>query len=144
MIPDSAVDLVKRFEGYSPDVYLCPAGYKTIGYGHLVRRSEVFTILDEDEAEALLRYDMQHAANGVNRLTKVPLDDDQFGALVSFVFNLGSGAYQASTLRAKLNRGEYHTVPSQLRRWVFAGGRKLRGLVRRREAEALLWKGLYV
>ena len=72
-------------------------------------------------------------------LTHAALTDNQFGALVSFVYNLGGGAYQASTLRRVVNRGHYHEAPAQIRRWTFAGGRKLRGLVRRRAAEAELF-----
>ncbi len=73
------------------------------------------------------------------RLIKVPLTDGQFDALVSFTFNLGSGAFQRSTLRRKVNREEHDEAPEQFMRWVWAGGRRLRGLVKRREAEI----GLY-
>jgi len=69
----------------------------------------------------------------------VPLTDGQFDALVSFTYNLGSGALQRSTLRRVINRKNHQNVPAQLMRWVWAGGRKLRGLVRRREAEARLY-----
>lgn len=70
------------------------------------------------------------------RLIQVPLNDNQFDALVSFTFNLGAGALQRSTLRRRVNREEHEVVPAEFRRWVWAGGRKLKGLVWRREAEA--------
>ena len=77
------------------------------------------------------------AERAVLRLIKVPLTDGQFDALVSFTFNLGSGALQRSTLRRKVNREEHEEVPAEFMRWVWAGGRKLKGLVRRREAESI-------
>lgn len=79
------------------------------------------------------------AEQAVCRLIKVPLTDGQFDALVSFTFNLGSGALQRSTLRRKVNHEEHEEVPDQFMRWVWAGGKKLRGLVMRREAEASLY-----
>ena len=73
------------------------------------------------------------------RLIQVPLEDGQFDAICSFTFNLGAGALQRSTLRRKANREEHGAVPREFRRWVWAGGRKLKGLIRRREAEAELY-----
>ena len=72
---------------------------------------------------------------------QVPLEDGQLDALCSFAFNLGAGALQRSTLLRKVNREEHGAVPVEFRRWVWAGGRKLKGLVRRREAEAGLYAG---
>ena len=139
-ITQEGIDLIKRFEGFSPTVYFCPAGYPTIGYGHVVKKGEDFSDgITQGEAEELLRLDAQIAERAVLRLITVPLTDGQFDALVSFTYNLGSGALQRSTLRRVINRQNHHNVPDQLMRWVWAGGRKLRGLVRRREAEALLY-----
>lgn len=136
-ITQDGIDLIKRFEGFSPTVYICPAGYPTIGYGHLVRDHETFEEISQEEAEALLRIDVESAERAVLRLIKVPLTDGQFDALVSFTYNLGSGALQCSTLRRKVNRQAHAEVPEQLMRWVWAGGRKLKGLVRRRDTEAI-------
>jgi lysozyme len=139
-ITQEGIDLIKRFEGFSPTVYFCPAGYPTIGYGHVVKKGEDFSGgITQGEAEELLRLDAQIAERAVLRLITVPLTDGQFDALVSFTYNLGSGALQRSTLRRVINRKNHHNVPAQLMRWVWAGGRKLRGLVRRREAEAMLY-----
>jgi lysozyme len=77
----------------------------------------------------------------VLRHIRVPLEDGQFNALCSFVFNLGSGALQSSTLRRKINRGDYIGAANEFPRWVYAGGRKLKGLVRRREHERLMFIG---
>lgn len=141
-ITQDGLDLIKRFEGFSPTVYICPAGYPTIGYGHLVRDHEQDQYqqgITEQEAEDLLRRDVQVAERAVLRLIDVPLTDGQYDALVSFTFNLGPGALQRSTLRRKVNREEHAEVPAQLMRWVWAGGKRLKGLVRRRESEAILY-----
>ena len=139
-ITQNGLDLIKRFEGFSRTVYLCPAGYPTIGYGHVVKDNEDFSAgIDEAQAEELLRQDAQIAERAVLRLINVPLTDGQFDALVSFTYNLGGGALQRSTLRRKINREEHAEVPEQFMRWVWAGGRKLKGLVRRRAAESDLY-----
>ena len=117
-ITHDGIDLIKRFEGFSSTVYICPAGYPTIGYGHLVRLGESYTEISETEAEELLRKDVESAERAVIRLVNVPLTDGQFDALVSFTFNLGSGAFQRSTLRRKVNRQAHTEVPAQLMRWV--------------------------
>ncbi len=142
-VTKEGLDLIKRFEGFSPDVYTCPAGYPTIGYGHLIREWENLTCLTETQAEILLRRDVQVAERAVLRLISVPLTDGQFDALASFTYNLGAGALQRSTLRRKVNRELHGEVPAQFMRWVWAGGRKLKGLIRRREAESLLYRGLH-
>jgi lysozyme len=141
-ITQAGLDLIKRFEGFSPTIYICPAGYPTIGYGHVVKpqeREQFAGGITKNQAEDLLRQDVQIAERAVLRLINVPLTDGQFDALVSFTFNLGAGALQRSTLRRKVNRGDHAAVPAELRKWVWAGGRKLEGLVRRREAESRLY-----
>ena len=142
-ITQAGIDLIKRFEGFSPTVYICPAGYPTIGYGHVVKpqeREQFAGGITTAQAEALLRQDVQTAERAVLRLITVPLTDGQFDALVSFTFNLGAGALQRSTLRRKVNLGDHAAVPAEFRKWVWAGGRKLEGLVRRREAEAYFYQ----
>ncbi|WP_339751948.1 lysozyme [uncultured Marinobacter sp.] len=144
-ISQEGLDLIKRFEGFSPTIYICPAGYPTIGYGHVVRNDQKDRFsdgIDQEQGEELLRRDAQVAERAVLRLITVPLTDGQFNALVSFTFNLGSGALQRSTLRRKVNRAEHDEVPDQLIRWVWAGGKKLKGLVRRRKQEARLYSGI--
>jgi GH24 family phage-related lysozyme (muramidase) len=141
-ITEKGIGIIKQFEGFSPTIYICPAGYPTIGYGHVVKpqeREHFAGGITPEQAEALLRQDVQTAEQAVLRLITVPLTDDQFDALVSFTFNLGAGALQRSTLRLKVNRGDHATVPTEFRKWVWAGGRKLEGLVRRRNAEATLY-----
>lgn len=141
-ITDEGINLIKRFEGFSSSIYICPAGYPTIGYGHVVRDTDKQRFdegIDKDEGEMLLRQDVHWAERGVLRLIDVPLTDGQFDSLVSFTFNLGSGALQRSTLRRKVNREEHDDVPAQFKRWVWAGGKRLKGLVRRRSEEAITY-----
>lgn len=133
------IDLIKRFEGFSPNPYLCPAGKWTIGYGSTYGITKDTPPITQEQAEALLLKDIESAIRSVLRLTRVPLEQNQFDALVSFVFNLGGGNYQASTLRQKLNRGDLIGASDQFLRWVYAGGRKLPGLVLRRAAERALF-----
>lgn len=140
-VSEEGLALIKQFEGFSPVMYRCPAGIPTIGYGHVVYRPEQFSGgITQAQAEQWLRQDVQLAQQAVARLIAVPLMQGQWDALVSFVFNLGAGRLQASTLRRVVNRSEHMQVPVQLRRWVYAGGRVLPGLVRRREAEVRLYQ----
>lgn len=137
-------ELVKSFEGLRLRAYLCPAGIPTIGYGHTggVTLGDSITA---DEAEELLEHDLSEAAMHVDRLVTVPLNENQRGALASFVLNVGAIAFMSSTLRLLLNRGNYESVPDELRRWTKATHPTthqkidLPGLVRRREAEIALW-----
>lgn len=134
------VILIKTFEGFSALAYICPAGYKTIGYGHVVRSDETFTqAISKPQALELLQRDLKNTECSVLRLICVPLQQNQFDALVSFTYNLGAGALQRSTLRRKINRLEHQAAVREFSRWVWAGGRKLKGLVLRRQAEALLY-----
>lgn len=137
-------NLIKYFEGFSPIRYLCPAGIWTIGIGHAIKKGEKWdnpTItITEQEAIDLLDKDNDDAEKAVLRLIHVPLTDGMFDALVSFSFNLGGGALQRSALRSKLNREEYEEASWEFDRWVWGGGRKLPGLIRRRKAERILFQ----
>lgn len=141
-VTEEGLNLIKQFEGFSPTIYICPAGYPTIGYGHVVlahEQDQFAAGITQAEATEILRKDVRTAERGVLRLIAVPLTDGQFDALVSFTFNLGAGALQRSTLRRKVNRGEHESVPAELLKWVWAAGKRLPGLVRRRRAEALAY-----
>ena len=143
---EEGLDLIKFYEGYSSSPYLCPAQHWTIGYGAIwgmddTRVKEDHPDINEDQADYLLRRDVKKSEMAVLRHIRVPLEDGQFNALCSFVFNLGSGALQSSTLRRKINRGDYIGAANEFPRWVFAGGRKLKGLIRRREHERLMFIG---
>lgn len=132
----AGIDLIKMFEGFSPSTYICPAGYPTIGWGHVVLKHEKFpATITKAEGEHILKNDLVQFERSVERLIVVDLNQNQFDALVSFTFNLGGGALQRSTLRQRLNREDYAGAADEFLRWVWAGGKRLRGLIRRREAE---------
>lgn len=135
--------LIKRFEGFSAKPYLCPGGHWTIGYGHVLKslsQTETSLSMTQSEAGSLLLQDVVTAEKAVRRLLPVPLTQGQFDALVSFTYNLGAGALQRSTLRQKILRREHQQAVQEFQKWVFAGGRKVPGLVKRRAAEAFLYQ----
>jgi lysozyme len=139
-ISDAGIELVKRYEGFRPQVYNDIAGHPTIGYGHELKPGESFPNgITEAEAEVLLRQDLAIAEAAVNQLVTVALTQSQFDALVDFVYNEGAGHFESSTLLAELNQGQYADVPTELRKWVYAGGKVVPGLVARRNEEAELW-----
>jgi len=138
-IHHAAVALVKKFEGLYLTAYHCPAGVLTIGYGHTGPDVQDGLRITEERAEDLLEADLAKAAADVDRLVRVPLTDEQRGALSSFVFNVGAAAFGKSTLLRKLNGGDYASVPAELARWTKGGGRVLPGLVKRRAAEGVLF-----
>jgi len=130
--------LVKTHEGLRLESYQDTSGIWTIGYGH-TKSVKPGDCIDAERAEQLLEADLMDAERAVMALVKVPLTDNQFSALVSFVFNLGEGAFARSTLLRKLNEGGYGLVPACLKSWIFDNGKVLQGLVKRRAAEAALW-----
>jgi lysozyme len=136
----AGIDLIKRFEGLRLHAYICAAGVLTIGYGHTksVRRGQQIT---EQQAEDLLREDLRHFEEAVERLVTVHLEQHEFDALVSFTFNVGEGALAKSTLLRKLNAGDKQDAAHEFGKWVKAGKVTLSGLVRRRKAEQALFEG---
>ena len=137
-IGQEGLNLIKHFEGCELQAYKCPAGVWTIGYGHIKGVSEGMTIT-QDEAEQMLIDEMAEYEGYVNKLVTVELNQNQFDAMVSWVYNLGGGNLSASTLLKVLNAGDYDGVPAQMMRWNKAGGKVLEGLTRRRQAEADLF-----
>ena len=134
----AGLSLVRACEGLRLEAYQDGAGVWTIGYGH-TKSVAPNDVISAERAEFLLEADLMEAEGAVSRLVKMPLTDNQFAALVSFVFNEGESAFAQSTLRKKLNEGGYGLVPACLRSWIFADGKVEQGLVRRRAAEAELW-----
>jgi lysozyme len=130
--------LIKHFEGCRLVAYKCPAGIWTIGYGHTNHVSEGLKI-SQQQAEDLLKLDLNIFEYCVNKKVKVKLSQNQFNALVSFCYNVGTFAFAASTLLRELNQAHYDKVPEQLMRWNKAGKTVLAGLTKRRAAEAALF-----
>lgn len=137
-----ALALIRRFEGFYSHPYLCSAGVPTIGYGatrYLDGRAVQLTDppISREAAERLLLLQVRRIyLPAVLRLCPGVRDADRLAALIDFCFNLGPGALAASTLRKRVNDERWDEVPRELMRWVYAAGKKLRGLVLRREAEA--------
>ena len=150
-ISQEGVTLIKHYEGCPKDTdgnavsYRCPANKPTIGYGSLklidgspVKDNMSITM---QEAEDLLTHELKQYQEYINDMVKVPLKQNEFDALVSWVFNLGPSNLSSSTLLNRLNNKMWDDVPNQIKRWNKAGGEVKQGLVRRREAEALLFEG---
>jgi lysozyme len=147
-ISDAGVKFIAEFEGWFDKPYNDPVGHCTIGFGHLLHRGpctasdvQEWGRISKQKGYELLRQDTKIAADAINRLVKVPLNQQQFDALVSFVFNCGAGAFADSTLLKKLNAGDYEGAGNQLMRWVYADGQVLPGLQRRRKAEREMFLG---
>jgi lysozyme len=146
-IPQAAIGLAKRFEGFhripkrDPGrayPYVCPAGFWTIGFGHLC--DSTHPPITEAEAEAYLARDLATALRATLRYCPVLVTEpvDRLAAIVDFTFNLGAGRLQTSTLRRRVNQRDWLAAGWELRRWVRGGAKVLLGLVVRREAEARL------
>ncbi len=144
MVPQAAVMLAKRFEGFhrvprnDPGrayPYVCPAGYWTIGWGHLCDQNH--PPVTEAEAEAYLAADLMTALTATLRYCPVLATepDGRLAAIVDFTFNLGAGRLQTATLRRRINQVDWPGAAVELRKWVHAGGLVLSGLVARRETE---------
>ena len=138
-ISENGLELIKHFEGCELEAYKCAAGVWTIGYGHIKTAVEG-KVITQEEADNLLVEEIIEYEDYVRAAVKVPLKQYQFDALVSWTFNLGNGNLNASTMLKVLNREEYEGVPAQMARWNKAGGKVLEGLIRRREAEGLLFE----
>lgn len=132
------IALIKEFEGLRLGAYLCSAGVLTIGYGHTGGVSAGDRIT-EQQAEQYLQDDLKKFENGVLRLVRVSLNQNQFDALVCFAFNLGVGSLGKSTLLRKINALDFAGAADEFVRWNKAGGQELPGLTRRRIAESELF-----
>lgn len=142
---DAGRAFITRWEGCRLTAYLCPANVWTIGVGHTAAMGDPKPVsgmrITEDEADAILRRDLKAIERDVTASLRVVVNQKQFDTLVSFVFNVGIGAFRKSTLLKKLNAGDYTAVPDELMKWTRAGGKVVQGLVNRRKAEADLWRG---
>ena len=137
---NKGIELIKHFEGCELQAYQCAAGVWTIGYGHTkgVQPGDEWS---EDHANHMLEVELEEYENYVSTAVTVPLSQNQFDALVSWVYNLGNGNLTSSTMLKVLNSGDYDGVPAQIIRWNTAGGKVLEGLNRRRQAEADMFVG---
>lgn len=142
-VTTEGIELIKKHESLRLRAYLCPGEVWTIGYGNtfykdgkLVQEGDV---ISREEAEDLFDYVANDFARKVSKLLEVPVSANQFSALVSFSYNIGIGAFLNSTLLKKLNAGDYQGAGEELKRWVYARGKKLPGLINRRKEERELF-----
>ena len=152
-LSENGLKKIIEWEGFKNNLYRDTAGLPTIGVGHLLKKDELRSGkiniagtdvkyangLTDSQVKDLLRQDLAAREATVRNLVRVPLSQNQFDTLVSFVFNIGRYAFQQSTLLRVLNDGKYHEVPDQLERWIYSGGKKEEGLVNRRRNEIALW-----
>lgn len=140
-INQAGIGLIQSFESLRLKKYKDSAGLWTVGWGHLIKPGETLNQVTRQQADELFLDDLEEAQDAVRSLVTKPLTDNQYAALVSFVFNVGTGAFRRSTLLRKLNTGDYKGAAVQFGAWVNAGKQKrVRGLIRRRAAERELFE----
>jgi lysozyme len=136
--------LIRSFENFAPKAYRCPAGKWTIGYGHVIRANEAWLMtatLTQAQAEQLLRDDLRPVETYLSRVLPDWARTHHFDALASLVFNIGATAFDGSTLLARLKSGNRTAAQAEFVKWVFAAGKRLRGLEIRRACEQLMFAG---
>ena len=134
------LDLIKKFEGFSDKEYICPAGKVTIGYGHVILPNEHFSSsITKEEAEILLKKDLQPREKSLNILVKVNINQNQFDSLISLIYNIGVENFKQSTLLKFVNDKLFDKIPDQFRRWKYINKVVSKGLLNRREEEIKLW-----
>jgi len=129
------IKLIKRFEGCKLKAYYCPAGVLTCGWGSTGKDILPNTVWSQEYADKRLMHDAVHFLKATQKLCP-DLEGEQLGAIADFAYNLGIGRLKSSTLRKKLNEGDFQSASRELKKWVNGGGKKLNGLVVRRDAEA--------
>lgn len=134
-INDLGLDIIREFESLELEAYYCPANVLTIGYGHTGPDVYEGQVINDAQANELLMQDVVFAEDGISSLAPFWLSDNQFSALVSFVFNIGVGAFEQSTMLRKLNADDVIGAANEFPRWNKSRRRVLRGLTIRREAE---------
>lgn len=142
-ISDNGINFIAGWEGVEYKAYKDAVGLWTVAIGHLIKLPEEKFLLNKtltrEEVYDIFREDIKRFENNLNKVIKVPINQNQFDALISLAFNIGNGAFNNSTLLRVLNQGNYEEVPNQILRWDKAGGKTLLGLTRRRKAEVELF-----
>lgn len=134
-----AIDFIKEFEGYRSHPYQDSGGVWSIGYGTVSGITEDSPPVTEASATLLLEHDLRFAVNAIQRLVPYPLNDNQFAALCSFIYNVGVHAFETSTMLKLLKNAQYDLASAQFLRWNHIGGEKSGGLTTRRKSEQELF-----
>lgn len=138
----NAIDLIKKYEGFSPQAYQDSVGVWTIGYGTTRINGEPVKAgmtISREQALQYVQQEVNKLWSQIESITKVSLNENQMNALVDFAYNLGFNALKTSTLMKYVNESKFEKAADEFGRWVFAGGKVLPGLVKRREAEKRLF-----
>lgn len=138
----NAIDLIKQFEGFRPEAYQDSVGVWTIGYGTTVINNQPVKqgmTITQEQALQLVQQQVNKLWSQIESILKVKINDNQMNALIDFAYNLGFGSLRNSTLMRLVNESKFEEAANQFPRWVYAGGKVLPGLVRRREAERQLF-----
>ena len=138
---NQGINHIKAEEGYREVPYTDAGGVLTVGYGHTGKDVRAGVNVSKEEAEALLRADLATAETVVNKYVTVVLNQHQFDALVSFVYNVGVSNFKTSTLLRTINANRTDEISNQFMRWVFVKGKRNKGLVNRRATECRLYHG---
>lgn len=140
MIPEPLLALIRKFEGLRLKVYRCPAGVPTIGYGHTGKEVHMaMAPITREVAEGMLQQDAAVFVMAASVQSPVLwFDEAKQAAIADFCFNLGMSRYKISTLKRRVNAGDWEGAQEELQKWVWGGGKKLPGLVLRRHEEGLL------
>lgn len=138
----NTIDLIKQFEGFRSKAYQDSVGVWTIGYGTTRINGQPVKAgmtITEDQALQLVQQEVNKLWSQIESISRVNLNQNQMNALVDFAYNLGFNALKTSTLMKMVNAGDFNGAANQFSRWVYAGGKVLPGLVKRREAEKQLF-----
>ena len=141
-VSQKCIDLVKRYEGFISKAYLCPAGVISIGWGHTGSDVKKGMIITKEEAENLLKKDLKKFEQGLCKMLnaeELNVTQNQFDALISFAYNLGLSTLAGSTLWRLFTHGDIQGAADEFTKWIYAGGKPLEGLKRRRQAERELF-----
>ena len=145
IVSKNGLDLIKEFESFKSKPYLCPSRIPTTGFGSTYYPDgKKVTLQDKEITEEKAFEILEYIANkdfgsNINKVVKVPLNQNQFDALVSFAYNVGNGNFNSSTLLRKLNSSDYEGAANEFKKWNRSGGKILAGLARRRKAEKELF-----
>ena len=144
-ISEKGIGLIKDVEGFSAVPYQDVAGIWTIGYGHKILETDPYypygpvREISREHAEMLLIADLWNAENCISRNVKVPVTANQYDALVSFIYNIGCGAFSSSTMLKKINANQIEDAGEEFKRWIYANKKEVAGLVTRRARERVLF-----
>lgn len=138
-ISERGLSMIEGFEGFSPIPYDDVAGILSIGFGHKIRPDEEFTSINDEQGRDILQKDVKFAESAICQCVNIDINQNQYDALVSLVFNIGGGNFIKSTLLEKLNDNDIPGAADEFTKWIHAGGQVSKGLINRRKTEQALF-----